>query len=612
MKRSACLHQIFASKALENPQRVAVVGETGTLTYGQLDERANAVAQSLLCAGVGPNVLVGLYVDRSVENVIGILAILKAGGAYVPIDPTYPPTRVNFMINDSGVPLILTVHRLASGLQGCGTKEVLFIDDIASSPCAARVLSRIPVKPSHLAYVIYTSGSTGTPKGVLIEHRNVTRLFYQTRQWLRFDERDVWTLFHSTSFDFSVWEIWGALLHGGTLVIVPAEVTRSPQRFRALLRSHRVTVLNQTPSAFRQLLEADLRHEGRSNFDLRYVILGGEALETDLAEKWIDRYGDSQPMLVNMYGITETTVHVTFKRVTRGDVGRSGFVPIGVPIPDLQIHLLDERGHEVRDGSPGEIYVGGAGLARGYLNRSALMSDRFIRIQSRAEKGAVRFYRSGDRGARLITGELIYLGRVDDQIKVRGFRIEPQEIELCLAQHPQVGRAVVVAQDYGQGDVRLVAYIVPKVGLDPSPQMLKQLTRELSVKAAAHLPPFMSPSVFRIVPSVPITANGKVDRAALPRMTVLESTTTDFLGRMTSTEQTIAEIAGKVLHATRIRIEEDLFELGGTSLSVVRILGHIAEHFGISLDGSDFVSGLTVKQLAATVDKTLRGTVADP
>jgi amino acid adenylation domain-containing protein len=367
-----------------------------------------------------------------------------------------------------------------------------------------------------LAYVIYTSGSTGAPKGVAVEHRSVVRLFEQTEPWFHFGDQDIWSLFHSISFDFSVWEIWGALLHGGRLVLLPEAASRSPALLTSLLRSERVTVLNQTPSAFRQLLTvmfaAGAEPGATAGLALRLVIFGGERLDPRMLAPWISRHGDRQPALVNMYGITETTVHCTYRRITTADLDGNGASPIGVPLPDLRVHLLDSDGRPVPDGMPGEMYVAGAGLARGYLNRTQLTSERFLAAGGRL--GEERLYRTGDRALRRPGGDLVYLGRTDDQMKIRGFRIEPGEIEVCLSRLPGLAGVVVTTRDFGDGDVRLVAYLVPTAAAAAG-ERDAALCAAAEQHARATLPRHLRPSVYKVIPEIPMTLQGKVDRDAL-------------------------------------------------------------------------------------------------
>ena len=351
-----CVHHWFERQAALTPNAPAVSYEGQTLTYVELNRRANKVGHYLRECGVGPDVLVGISMDRSLELIVAILGILKAGGAYLPIDLSYPTDRLAFMMADAQAPVLLTEKKLLSSLPQHQARTICLDDaeQILDGQSEANPVS--DVEADHIAYVIYTSGSTGQPKGCMVTHRNVTRLMRATEQWYGFSEHDVWTLFHSTAFDFSVWEIWGALLYGGRLVVVPFMVSRSPEAFFELLSKEQVTVLNQTPSAFRQLIQAE-ESVGQKPLALRYVIFGGEALEMQSLRPWFDRHGDQTPQLVNMYGITETTVHVTYRPLSKDDL-TSGSV-IGVPIPDLQVYIVDSQRRPVPIGVPGEMYVGG-------------------------------------------------------------------------------------------------------------------------------------------------------------------------------------------------------------------------------------------------------------
>ncbi|HEX7771360.1 MAG TPA: amino acid adenylation domain-containing protein, partial [Pyrinomonadaceae bacterium] len=487
----ACLHHLFEAQVERNPNAIALSFENDHMTYAELNRRADQLAQQLRALGVRPQVLVGLSIERSLELVIGILGILKAGGAYLPLDPSYPPERLQFMIEDAKPAVLLTAQgplTTDQTDQSHGSDPDLIRGSDPSDPC----------------YLIYTSGSTGRPKGVMVTHGNVARLFTATHDWFKFNEHDVWTLFHSSAFDFSVWELWGALLYGGRLVVVPYLVSREPQDFYQLLVKERVTVLNQTPSAFRQLMKADEARD--SELSLRFVIFGGEALELQSLKPWFERHGDRQPQLVNMYGITETTVHVTYRPLTANDLDNSRGSRIGGAIPDLSVYILDRRMRPVPDMLPGELYVGGAGVARGYLNRAGLTAERFI-PDPFARKAGARLYRTGDLARRLGNGDLEYLGRADDQVKIRGFRIELGEIEAVLNQHESVREAVVVVREDAPNDKRLVCYLVAESILE-----VERLREFLSHK----LPDYMIPSAFASLPSIPLTPNGKVDRRALP------------------------------------------------------------------------------------------------
>ena len=390
----AVLHQLFEQQVLRTPDAIAVVFDPGQaagdqraslsgaveqLSYAALNRHANQVAHRLRALGVGPDVLVGLCVERTSAMVVAILGILKAGGAYLPLDPMYPEERLRFMLRDAGITVLVTEQQMMGKLDGSGARVLCLDSDqagIAQEPLHNPVGA---AASANLAYVIYTSGSTGRPKGVLIPHSTVVRLFTATDSWYHFEPRDVWTLFHSYAFDFSVWELWGALLYGGRLVVVPYLVSRAPEVFYRLLDAEQVTVLNQTPSAFRQLIQVDQEAgEDGTRLALRYVIFGGEALDLGSLRPWIERHGDQAPQLINMYGITETTVHVTYRPISAADLAGTQGSLIGRQIPDLQIYVLDSHRQLAPIGAPGEIYVGGAGLARGYLHRPELTAERFV------------------------------------------------------------------------------------------------------------------------------------------------------------------------------------------------------------------------------------------
>jgi amino acid adenylation domain-containing protein len=465
------LHELFERQVDRDPQARAVVCEGQSLTYGELNTRANRLARYLRSRGVGPDQLVGLCVERGLEMVVGIVGILKAGGAYVPLDPAYPPDRLGYMVNDAAPQVVLIQDRLRDRLPS-STAELIALDADREriDAYSGENLSHEDFRCGQLAYVIYTSGSTGRPKGVMVEHRNVTRLFTATQQWFGFNERDVWTLFHSYAFDFSVWELWGALLYGGRVVVVPYLTARTPRDFYRLVCDEGVTVLNQTPSAFAQFMEAQAQPKEEQSHALRVVIFGGEALEFRMLRPWVERNGAEQPQLVNMYGITETTVHVTYRLLSAAEIATERGSLVGRPIGDLRVYLLDRHGEPVPIGVPGEMYVGGAGVARGYLNRAELTAERFLKDPF-SEAGEGRMYRTGDLGRWRADGTIEYLGRNDQQVKIRGFRIELGEIEAQLVRHPQVKEAVVIAREdmpgdwsRGSGDVpsgekRLVGYV---------------------------------------------------------------------------------------------------------------------------------------------------------
>ncbi|NDZ18109.1 non-ribosomal peptide synthetase [Variovorax sp. WS11] len=554
------IHHRIEAQARARPEAVAVVCEGEALSYAELNARANRLAHRLVAMGVRPESRVGIAMPRSAQMIVGLLAILKAGGAYVPLDPDYPAERLAYMAADSGITLLLTDSAVLPRLAVDAALPVLEIDradafgDDASEPAVA-------VHPDHLAYVIYTSGSTGRPKGAQLCHRQVSRLLDATAPWFRFGPEDVWTMFHSYAFDFSVWEIFGALCTGGRLVVVPYWVSRSPEDFLALLREQQVTVLNQTPSAFRQLMHAAGARDATTGLALRCVVFGGEALEPESLRPWIERHGDAMPALINMYGITETTVHVTWRPITRADLADGQRSPVGVAIPDLGLRVLDADLREQPVGVPGELHVSGAGLARGYLNRAALSSERFVADPFDTQGG--RLYRTGDLVRWRGDGQLEYLGRIDHQVKIRGFRIELGEIEAQLQSQPGVREVAVLAQE-GPGGARLVGYVAGEA----EPTALK---RALS----AVLPEYMVPSVIMVLDALPLNANGKIDRKALPQPEA--GTSAGYEAPVGEAEQAVAALWAELLGVPRVGRHDSFFELGGHSLLAIQLLERLRQ-----------------------------------
>ncbi|NQC65384.1 amino acid adenylation domain-containing protein, partial [Pseudomonas aeruginosa] len=538
------LQQRFEEQARQRPQAVALILDEQRLSYGELNARANRLAHCLIARGVGADVPVGLALERSLDMLVGLLAILKAGGAYLPLDPAAPEERLAHILDDSGVRLLLTQGHLLEHLPRQAGVEVLAIDGLVLDGYAES--DPLPtLSADNLAYVIYTSGSTGKPKGTLLTHRNALRLFSATEAWFGFDERDVWTLFHSYAFDFSVWEIFGALLYGGRLVIVPQWVSRSPEDFYRLLCREGVTVLNQTPSAFKQLMavacSADMATQQPA---LRYVIFGGEALDLQSLRPWFQRFGDRQPQLVNMYGITETTVHVTYRPVSEADLKGGLVSPIGGTIPDLSWYILDRDLNPVPRGAVGELYIGRAGLARGYLRRPGLSATRFVPNPFPGGAGE-RLYRTGDLARFQADGNIEYIGRIDHQVKVRGFRIELGEIEAALAGLAGVRDAVVLAHD-GVGGTQLVGYVVADSAEDA--ERLRESLRE-SLKR--HLPDYMVPAHLMLLERMPLTVNGKLDRQALPQPDASLSQQA-YRAPGSELEQRIAAIWAEILGVERV------------------------------------------------------------
>ncbi len=612
------LHELFEQQVARTPGAIALTasaadGRRLQLTYADLNCRANVVAHRLRAMGVAPTHLVGLHTERNCELVIGILAILKAGGAYLPLDPVYPKDRIAFMIEDAGASLVLTQASMADSLAGVVVSTLCLDDPGLTTPDSSKERNLEPTAgAADLAYVIYTSGSTGQPKGVCVTHHNVVRLFTSTSAWFAFSAADVWTLFHSYAFDFSVWEIWGALLYGGRLVSVPLNVSRSPDAFRDLLLREKVTVLNQTPTAFSQLIDADVA-QPQAAFALRYVIFGGEALTLRSLKPWIDRHGDAAPRLVNMYGITETTVHVTYRIITNADLTSNSGSVIGVPIPDLQLFVLDSNGEPTPPGVAGELYVAGGGVARGYLNRPGLTAERFLPTAVDAGPSA-RMYRSGDLVRRLPDGDLEYIGRIDQQVKIRGFRIELGEIEARLRACDGVREAIVLAREDTPGEKRLVAYYIAgtltdaETGITDS-SAAPPSTENLRERLAAQLPEYMVPAAFVALQTLPLTPNGKVDRKALPAPDVRAYASKEYETPLGDLETALASIWSEVLGLERVGRRDNFFALGGHSLLAVRVASRVRRRLGIELDLGEFFDKPELMALAGAMQSAARSEV---
>ncbi|WP_339187721.1 non-ribosomal peptide synthetase DhbF [Bacillus sp. FSL M8-0025] len=595
----ACLPEQFEKQAALRPDAIAVVYENQALNYAELNERANRLARMLISEGVGPEQFVALALPRSLEMAVGLLAVLKAGAAYLPLDPDYPADRIAFMLKDAQPAFIMTNTKAANHIPPVENVPKIVLDD----PELAEKLNTYPAEnpknkdrtqplsPLNTAYVIYTSGSTGVPKGVMIPHQNVTRLFAATEHWFHFSSDDIWTMFHSYAFDFSVWEIWGPLLHGGRLVIVPHHVSRSPEAFLRLLVKEGVTVLNQTPSAFYQFMQAEREQPDLGQaLSLRYVIFGGEALELSRLEDWYNRHPENRPQLINMYGITETTVHVSYIELDRSMAALRANSLIGCGIPDLGVYVLDERLQPVPPGVAGELYVSGAGLARGYLGRPGLTSERFI--ADPFGPPGTRMYRTGDVARLRADGSLDYVGRADHQVKIRGFRIELGEIEAALVQHPQLEDAAVIVREDQPGDKRLAAYVIP------SEETFD--TAELRKYAAERLPDYMVPAAFMTMKELPLTPNGKLDRKALPAPDFAAAVT--GRGPRTPQEEILCDLFMEVLHLPRVGIDDRFFDLGGHSLLAVQLMSRIREALGVELSIGNLFEAPTVAGLAERLE----------
>ena len=582
------------AQARSRPESPAVTCGDRTLAYRELNSRANQLARRLRGMGVGEGSLVAIGMGRSLDIVVGLLAILKSGGAYLPLDMAYPQDRLEFTMTDAAASVLIT-DRASAGALPPHQAAVILIDEHWES-ISHEDISDLDVQhsPESLAYLIYTSGSTGKPKGCRVTHANVMRLFTATEHWFGFSADDVWTFFHSHAFDFSVWEIWGALIYGGRVVVVPYVVSRSPSSFHELLCREGVTILNQTPTAFRALIHADREVPDSTNrLALRTVIFGGEALELQMLRPWFAKHGDSKPRLINMYGITETTVHVTYRPIGLVDLEANMGSVIGEPIPDLCTFLLNPRLEPVPVSVTGEIYVAGPGVSLGYLNREQLTAERFIHWTA-PDGNILRLYKTGDLARWLPNGDIEYLGRADHQVKIRGFRIETGEIESVLMRHPQVQACAVIARIGDDGEASLVAYVVPsQVGLDQA---------GLRDHLAVDLPSFMLPSAYVVLQELPMTENGKLDRRALPApASQRPDLAQPFQEPRDEAERRICDAFAQVLGLDRVGRLDNFFELGGNSMRVLKVLGLLQREGEERLSTNLFFQQPTPQALAAAL-----------
>ena len=519
------ISQIFEEQVERTPDNTALVYENKQLTYKELNERANKLAYYIreLC-NIKPDTLICLYLHRSEQMIIAILAVLKAGGAYVPIDPIYPNERTSCILEDTSAKLLLTneIHKQKLQTLVIQTNLAVKIISLDSGIIKNQLLLkqtknfRTDTTSSNLAYVIYTSGTTGKPNGVLQLHSNVVRLFSTTNLWYKFNQNDIWVLYHSYVFDFSIWEIWGALMYGSKLIIPKYDQVRDLNIFYNLCKKENVTILNQTPTAFYQFISIAIIKAIDNKLDsLKYIIFGGEKLNLAKLKPWFNCYGYSKPQLINMYGITETTVHVTYKPINKSDSEEKSY--IGQVIPDLKIYILDSNLNTVPTNVIGELYVGGAGLARGYLNRPDLTSERFIPNPFQTEKEKrfnknTRLYKTGDLVRQFSDGNLEYIGRNDSQVKIRGYRIELQEIENVLSMFDKIKHSVVLVKEHIDTTDRLNddKYLV---GYYVSMHKLNEIDIINFLKE--KLPDYMIPRHFIHLNKLPLTINGKLDHKAL-------------------------------------------------------------------------------------------------
>jgi amino acid adenylation domain-containing protein len=573
---------LFEEQVERTPGNIALCFQHQRLTYQELDEQSNQLAHHLRAHGVGPDHIVALWMDRSPQLLMAMLAVLKAGGAYLPLDIDHPQQRIQYLLEDSRARLLVSTKDCPRPLPECSLSTpltTLWVEQAQLLPTHRPARLN---RPSDLCYLIYTSGTTGAPKGVMVEHVNLVRLFFNQAFPFAFSERDVWSMFHSPCFDFSVWEMYGALLFGGKLVVVPKAVARDPEAFLGLLAQQQVSVLNQTPSAFYALMGQSQRAPLPA---LRYVIFGGEALSPGKLGEWSQSHPRVQ--LINMYGITETTVHVTYKQVGPYEMAHN-ISNVGKPLATLSVCLLDEQQQPVPGGVVGELYVGGAGVTRGYLGQQELTGRKFI---THPHRPGQRLYRSGDLARVLPDGNIEYLGRLDEQVKLRGYRIELGEIESRLAAHQQVEQAVVALKQK-QHDKYLVAYYVAQEEISSA---------ELRGYLLEGLPDYMVPAHFVRLEHIPLTTNGKANKKALPEPELLA--TEDYVAPTTDIERKLVEIWAQVLKLEQQQIgtNKSFFELGGHSLRATVLINKIAKELQVEVGLKEIFGYPTIRQQASFI-----------
>ncbi|SHJ86642.1 fengycin family lipopeptide synthetase B [Clostridium cavendishii DSM 21758] len=583
------IHQLFEEQVKKSPNKIAIICGEEQWSYLELNEYSSKIATLLKRKGLEKEDIVGIHFNRSIKMIAGILGILKAGGAYMPIDPEYPDERKKFMLDDSGARILLTETELLTFNIDETNLCIICIDKekLDDQEC---IYSSDEVSPNQIAYIIYTSGSLGLPKGVVIEHKNVVRLMKNDNMIFDFNESDIWSVFHSFCFDFSVWELYGALLYGGTAVVISRETARDPEEFWRLLKKEKITVLNQTPGSFRNML-IEQEAVDINDHNLRYVIFGGEELQPAMLKEWHSK--NQNVSLINMYGITETTVHVTYKKITDKEIDNNQS-NIGKPISTLSTYLMDENKKLVPLGSIGEIYVGGEGVARGYLNQPELTKERFVYNPYNPEE---RLYKTGDYAKQLRNGELVYCGRKDNQVKVRGHRIELNEIETILLQNKKVKEVVVLGIKDASDKISIIAFIVVREKMD---------VQEIRNYLAEKLPYYMIPSQFMFVDKIPLTLNGKIDKNELESMVKgFYNKKIEVIETKNDNEAEMCNIWEQVLNTSQIDIEDNFFEIGGDSATLVKLRTLIENRWQIKVQVVELFSHPTVSSMVSLVESKI-------
>jgi amino acid adenylation domain-containing protein len=589
---SQSIHQLFEVQAERTPDAPAVVFEGRQLTYGELNERANRLGRYLKRLGVGPDLSVGICMEQSLEMIVAMIGVLKAGGAYVPLDSSYPKERLAFMLRDCDAPVLITQQQFAGAFTDCRAK-IIFLDkdeDKIGSEDQGNLIEAVAA--DHVAYVIYTSGSTGQPKGVMISHRAVNRLVINS-DYVRLDATDVVAQASNVSFDAATFEIWGALLNGAKLVVIDKATLLSPAAFSDAIERQAITALFLTTALFNQMVRQAPAALGK----LRYLLFGGESADAQRVRELLDQGRPEH--LLHVYGPTETTTFASWYPVHTVATGATT-VPIGRPIANTEIYILDGDLNPVPTGVNGELYIGGPGVARGYLNRPELTDEKFIAHPFSTVEG-VRLYRTGDLARYLSDGNVEFVGRIDHQVKIRGFRIELGEIEAALNQYQAVRESVVLARDDHPGEKYLVAYVVPQPGAQVTAEKLRVVLRE-------RLPEYMVPASYVVMAALPLTPNGKVDRKALPKpQSTGVNDSNGYRAPRTPMEARLAELWAEVLKVERVGIDENFWDIGGHSLVAVQLTSEMERRLNCGIPVALLFKLPTIAQLAEELEPQPRG-----
>jgi amino acid adenylation domain-containing protein len=586
-----CIAELVAQQAAVDPGAIAVSAGRESLSYGELDRRANRLANYLRSLGVGRDAAVGLYLERSPAMVAASLAILKAGGAYIPLDPVQPVARLDFMLKDADARVVITTEALAQRLPA-GSWQVVTLDGDAEKIAAQSANKpESNTRPDDLAYIIYTSGSTGQPKGVEVPHAGLSNLVAWHVKAFQVGAKDRASALASLGFDAAVWELWPYLASGASVHLPEERIRSDAKALRDWMVSERITVAFAATAMAENLMQLDWPKTAA----LRFLLTGADTLK---------KYPSSGLpfVLVNNYGPTEGTV-VSTSGVIAASSSSNQPPTIGRPIDGVQVYILDEHQQPVADGTVGEIYIAGAGLARGYRNRPDLTAERFVANPFSTEAGA-RLYRSGDLARRLPDGQIAFLGRMDEQVKIRGYRVEPSEIATVLGQHSSVQTSAVVAREDVPGEKDLVAYVVLSAGAKLNAGELREHLRK-------RLPDYMVPAEFVAIPSVPVTANGKLDRKALPRTNGSKPHAENYVGPRTAVEEELVKILAPLLKLDRVGVNDNFFLLGGHSLLGTQLIARISETFGVDLTLLKLFDHPTVSEMSSEIEELILLKVED-